>query len=324
MKVLASSTGWALALALAPVWTAPAALAQEAPADGGVPVYSSSHTFGPYNLAADTLSQAPAGGVPMTFPRPVWLIGYSTEIVDTEGVPLPPELHCHTMLQTPPPGAWALFPLDGRPFKGVFSDGYTMRMQLPVGFGLHLEPGEKLDMIPMFNNRESLPKDAAMKVQVDVVMPEDLPRELTPVYSTMLSVNKPHLYQVEPGRDLREREFKFPYSGVIRAMAVHIHPYGRWLELVDAGTGKTIWRAEGIFDDTGRLVEMPVYSNAEGVPFTPEDEFIIRAEYVNDTDEPQDAMAGLFIFFTTEDGTAPEPPSTDSLAAAQGGHDHGG
>ena len=115
-------------------------------------------------------------------------------------------------------------------------------------------------------------------------------------------VTDPFLYMVGPGRDVKEREYRFPYRGTIHAMGVHMHPYGRSFELINTSTGEQVWKAEGRIGADGKLFELPLYSSTEGYDFDTQDHFLLRAIYENPTDIEQDAMAGLFIFFSTPDG----------------------
>lgn len=271
----------------------------------GVKVYSSTQTFGPYDLDEERLQQMPAGFVPIQFEEPVWVIGYSTEMVDAEGEPLTNDLHCHTMLTAPIVDRWKDHQLNGRPFKGLYTDGFTRRIVLPEGFGLHIRGGEHLELQPMFNNRGDARVSAAMAITAHFVRADDLPAPLTPLYTTVAAVADPHLYMVAPGEDVREREFRIPYAGTIHAMGVHIHPYGREISLINKSRGETVWSAVGEVGADGQLIDMPFYSDPEGYPFSPEDRFAIRARYFNPTEVEQDAMAGLFIFFATEDGELP-------------------
>jgi hypothetical protein len=286
------------------LWIGLLLIASSAAADG-VKVFSSTQTFGPYDLDGQKLQQMPAGFVPIQFEEPVWVIGYSTEMVDAEGEALSNDLHCHTMLTTPIVERWKDKPLNGRPFKGLYTDGFTRRIVLPEGFGLFVAGGEHLELQPMFNNRDDGRVQAAMAITAHFVRADDLPEPLTPLFTTVAAVADPHLYMVPPGEDVREREFRLPYSGTIHAMGVHIHPYGREIELINKSRDEIVWQAVGEVGLDGRLINMPFYSSQEGYRFSPEDRFAIRARYFNPTDVEQDAMAGLFIFFSTDDGKLP-------------------
>ena len=271
-----------------------------------VKVYSSTQTFGPYDLDGEKLQQMPAGFVPIQFEEPVWIVGYSTEMVDAEGEQLSNDLHCHTILAAPIVERWQAHQLNGRPFRGLYTDGFTRRIVLPEGFGLFVPGGEHLELQPMFNNRDDARVAAGMAITAHFVRAGDLPEPLTPLYTTVAAVADPHLYMVAPGEDVREREFRIPYSGTIHAMGVHIHPYGREIALINKShDDEIVWSSVGEVGPDGQLINMPFYSSQQGYRFTPEDRFAIRARYFNPTEVEQDAMAGLFLFFATDDGKLP-------------------
>lgn len=274
----------------------------------GLKVYSSSMKFGPFDLETDSLQQLPGGIEPFGFEEPVWVIGYQSAIVDADGEPVDDELRCHTMLRTPVPDAWMGRPTNGIPFKGFFSDAYNLRLVLPEGFGIFVDVEEELEMAPMFNNRTDVPVVAGLEVTVYFVRDADLTEPLTPLYTTVASIVDPHMYMVPPGGDTRETRYRFPYSGVIRALGIHLHPYGRSLELINETRGETVWKGVGAVGENDRLTKMPFLSKPDGYAFSPDDTFVLRAVYDNPTSVDQDAMAGFFIFFSTENGEFPPPP----------------
>lgn len=268
-------------------------------------VYTAAQTYGPFSLASEQLQQMPAGIKPVRFEEATWLVGYSTEVIDGQGAAMPREMHCHTMMMTSMGTQGSHHEMNATPFKGVYSDGYTPAIKLPPGFGIFFDAGESLDLAPMFNNRANESIDASMRVEAHFVLDSELSQPLTPLYSTIQSVAAPHLYMVPPGEDVRELEISMPYDGTIHAMGVHIHPYGRAIELIESDSGKTVWKSVGEVGDDGRLLRMPFYSSVEGYTFKADQRFLLRATYDNVTDQEQDAMAGLFIFFSTPDGKAP-------------------
>lgn len=291
-------------------------------ASAGLKVYSSSMKFGPFDLEGDSLQQLPGGIEPFGFEEPVWVIGYQSSIVDSEGEPVDDELRCHTMLRTPVPSSWMGRPTNGIPFKGFFSDAYNKKLVLPQGFGIFVDVGEELDMAPMFNNRADVPVVAGLEVTVFFVRDADLEEPLVPLFTTVASIVDPHMYMVPPGGDVRESRYRFPYSGVIRALGIHLHPFGRSLELINETKAETVWKGVGVVGENGRLAQMPFLSKPEGYAFSPDDSFVLRAVYDNPTDVEQDAMAGFFIFFSTEDGEFPPAPQAQLSAEPHGTGPH--
>ncbi len=305
------------------LWLAPVA-AETEPGDRPA-IYTHTTTYGPYDLKADTLQQMPAGLVPLSFDEPVWVVGYSTEIT-SDGERPSRELHCHTVMMEW--DEWSHLPAIGQPFKGVFSDGYTRQVILPPGYGIYFDAGETIDLMPMFNNRQSDSFSAEMSVSVHFLRAAEAPPDIIPLYSTIIAIEDSRLYMVPPGISSREVRFQLPYYGEMHAIGVHIHPYGHQIEVLNETRGNQVWNAVGKRGDDGRLLEMPFLSTAEGYPFGPEDRFLLRATYDNSSDVEQDAMAGLFIFFSTEDGKMPVIEGADTGAASDhGGHgshaDHG-
>lgn len=276
-----------------------------APAEG-LKVYSSTLIFGPWELEQDRLRQMPAGYVPVQFEEPVWIVGYSTEIVDAKGEKLSNDLHCHTLLATPIVERWKGHALDGRPFEGLYTDPFTRRIVLPEGFGLFIAGGEHFELQPTFNNRSDRLVSAGMAITAHFVKADDLAEPLTPLFTTVAAVADLDLYTVAPGEDVREHDFRIPYAGTIHGMGVHLHAYGREIELINKSRkNETVWKSVGNVGADGQLIDMPFYSSSEGYRFSPDDRFALRARYFNPTDVEQDAMAGLFIFFATEDGKLP-------------------
>ena len=291
------------------------------PAESVLPVKQAVANFGPYDLLPATLEQMPAGIYKMSFPEPIWLVGYKTEIVDEQGNVLPKELHCHTMFKTVYMDEWVKH--HGRPFKGLFSDGGTSELHVPEGFGIYYDTGEPVEVIPMFNNRHKEVVRAGMRSTIDYIKAEELDEPLTPLYSMIQSVVKPHLYLVDPGEDVKERVFKFPFTGTIHMMGVHIHPYGRSMELINETRGESVWKSVAELTDEGTVDNMPVYSDTTGYPINMDDSYRIRAIYGNPTNVKQDAMAGLVVLFSTDDGKMPLPTTAgdpDVEHADHGGH----
>ena len=256
-----------------------------------------SHTYGPFDLKADTLQQAPPG-FGITPNDDLWLVGYGVEIVDESGNKLARELQCHTSLTPNMPDH-----LTHDAAIGIFSDGYTESMRIPPGFGLFFKAGEGISWHPMFNNRSPTPTSASLKVRIDIIRAHRLRHPLKSLETTLRTVQKPEVYYVKPGRDVRENTFELP-EGRIHAMGTHIHPYGVSIELTNLTRGEPVWKAVGITDADGNLVRMPVYASIEGYPVDAGDRFKLVVVYENTTKEPIDAMAGLFVLYS-EEGSSP-------------------
>jgi hypothetical protein len=252
------------------------------------------HTYGPFDLKANTLQLVPPR-MEISFPEDLWLVGYHTEIVDQRGRAMAKEFQCHTFLGTSLPKHHTHDQV-----VGLFSDGYTSDFRLPPGFGILMKAGEKVYWTPMFNNRNPDIESASMHITLDVIRARNARVPLQPLSTTFRTVGVPDLYYVNPGTDIRETAFTLPFAGRIHAMGTHIHPYGVSIEMINLTREETVWRAVGSRDAAGKLTRMPVYTNHEGYAVRAGDRFRLVARYENPTDHPVDAMAGVFILYVPE------------------------
>jgi hypothetical protein len=295
-------------------------------------VQTFSKVYGPYDLKPGGLMQMPTEEL-LTLDEPIWVIGYRTEIIDPQGRRLPDNLHCHTSFRTNFDDEWMAWSMakrkpDGVPFKGMYSDGHTTELDFPDGFGLFFDEGESLWLNPMFNNRDPVELDAAMRISWEYISAADVQQPLRPLYSWIQSVVYPHLYMVQPGRDVKRIDFRLPYEGRIQFMAVHVHPYGRTVELFNVTKGESVWKSVGSVKEDGQLQSMPTYRSEEGYPFTPDEAYRLEVTYENPTGTEQDAMGGIWVFFSTSDDRMPRPdmtgiPKPSAPAAPGHGHGHG-
>lgn len=242
-------------------------------------------------LEADVLAHhMPRAMMHFRFAEPVWVVAYETEMLDAQNR-APRENHlCHTFF-----GDQRVMQHESQEIRGVYSDAFTPVMKLPDGVGVPLAAEETLHWMPMFNNRGADPYRVRMKVRLSVIRERDLTKPLLALSSTLRSVQVPHIYFVEPGRDERGAEFQFPQNGKIHFMGTHLHPHGVSVELTERATGKRVWRGERLAGGTGR---MSTFSSAEGYPVKAGETYRVSAVYDNPTKAPVDAMAGLFILYS--------------------------
>ncbi len=225
--------------------------------------------------------------------EPVWIIGYRSEILDSQGRPPRENYLCHTFF-----GDQRVTQRQDQEVKGVYSDAFTPEVRLPDGFGTLLTPDESLHWMPMFNNRDEQPARVAMKTALVVIRAKDLKKPLTPLYSTLRSVQVPHLFFVPPGRHEKTTTFELPFDGRIHFLGTHVHPHGVSIELFNVSRQERVWKGSRRLDEQGRMAGMEVYSSAEGYPVRAGESYRITAVYDNPTKAPIDAMAGLFMLYT--------------------------
>jgi len=248
----------------------------------------------PVELDAGSLAHHSLGAMKqLRFAEPVWVIGYKTEIVDARGESPSENFLCHTFF-----GDQKVDQRQDREMKGIYSDAFTTELRLPEGFGLYYTPDDDLQWMPMFNNRGEHPVRVAMKVELTLIRAKDLKKPLRLLYSTLRSVQVPHLFFVEPGRDERQVTFEMPVDGRIHVLGTHIHPHAISIELYNVSRKQTVWKGTRGSGATSKW--MGVYSSAEGYPVRAGETYKVVSVYENPTTAPIDAMAGLFIFYSRE------------------------
>jgi len=187
---------------------------------------------------------------------------------------------------------------DDREMLALYSDAFTPEVRLPDGLGFRLAAGESLHWMPLFNNRQEEPVRIRMKAVISVIREKDRTKAMRPLYSTLRSVNTPHLFFVEPGRHEFQKSFQAPFNGRIHFIGTHIHPHGVSIELYDDTNTRLIWRSKRKLDPAGEMIGMDTFGSESGYAVKAGDVFRITAVYDNPTAAPIDAMAGLFISYS--------------------------
>jgi len=226
------------------------------------------------------------------FAEPVWVIAYHTEILDAAGQPPQENFLCHTFF-----GDQRVTQHEDWDMRGIYSDAFTPQVQVPEGFGIPLDPDDRLHWMPMFNNRSGNPARVEMKVRVTLIREKDLVKPLQRLYASLQTVQVPHLYFVPPGHDEKQVQFAIPFDGEIHFLGTHVHPYGVSIELFNVSRGERVWKGTRK-SDSGPSGAMEVFSSREGYPVSVGETYRVTAVYENPTQDPIDAMAGLFLLYS--------------------------
>ena len=227
------------------------------------------------------------------FGEPVWIIGYRTEVLDAKSAPPRENYLCHTFF-----GDQRVTQHDDSEMLALYTDAFTPEVRLPEGFGFRVAAGEPLHWMPLFNNRQEQPVRIRMRSVISVIREKDRSKALRSLYSTLRSVNTPHLFFVKPGRGEFEKSFEAPFDGRIHFIGTHIHPHGVYLELYDITHKRTVWRSTRRLDGAGQMIAMDTFESQPGYEVRAGDRFRVTAVYDNSTASPIDAMAGLFISYS--------------------------
>jgi hypothetical protein len=103
---------------------------------------------------------------------------------------------------------------------------------------------------------------------------------------------------VPPGRDEKQVTFEAPFEGAIHFLGTHIHPYGVSIELFNVSRGERVWKGKRKGEAPGPTGAMEVFSSKEGYAVHAGETYRVTAVYDNPTQDPIDAMAGLFLLYS--------------------------
>ena len=116
-------------------------------------------------------------------------------------------------------------------------------------------------------------------------------------------------FMVPPGRHVYRDEFRLGGDQKVHYMHAHLHLYGESVELVDEGTGESVFKSVATPNKglTG-IDNMTHFSSSASSPITLQKDhtYALVSTYHNTTDHDIDAMAMLYIYF--ENGSFHAPP----------------
>lgn len=108
-------------------------------------------------------------------------------------------------------------------------------------------------------------------------------------------------WMVPPGLQLTRKRYSGDFLGVdvtIHTAVVHLHNHGRYMRLTDLTRGEIVWQSDVVYEsDRAQIVEIPIYSSAEGFVMRKDHEYEVEVLYDNTTDHDVDAMAMLYLYF---------------------------
>jgi hypothetical protein len=294
-----SALGWAIS-ALTPLAQAdpPEILSQYAPA-GIASAYGTlsivRFSTGVVVLPPKVLAHLPTGMMrQLRFSENVWVLGYQTSISDQDGHALTENFICHTLFCD----QRAVQRQDQR-MRALYSDGFTRGFRLPDGYAVPFSRVDSVHFMPMFNNRTDQPKQVRMSIELLLIREKDLRKPLQPLYSTLRSVNIPHLYFVPPHRHEQEITFELPFAGRIHFIGTHIHPHAESISLFDVSRGQSVWFGK-TKSERGNGETMETYSSVEGYPVHPGEIFRLSSVYNNPTSSNIDAMSAVFVYYSED------------------------
>ncbi len=235
-------------------------------------------------------------------PFDVWIHGFDWTMTDGEGSPLPKAMLHHVNL-IQPNRREVFAPISRRLFAaGRETDGIS----LPSLVGMPIRAGSPIILVAMFANPTGKEyPEVVLRLRFPYSREgEGLigPLEVIPFYLDVAGAAGSKDFPVPPGETVRGWETEPAADGRILAIGGHLHDFGEYLLLRDDTEEETLWRAEPVENEEGRLVSIP--SELFILPWRAQIEsghrYRVEAAYRNPTAEPapdkgMGAIGGIFI-----------------------------
>ena len=110
---------------------------------------------------------------------------------------------------------------------------------------------------------------------------------------------------VAPGREVNRtpvsKLLALSYDAKVHYIAVHLHPFAQSLTLIDKTTNETVFasQAENFREKIG-LKKVDYFASPEGLTIYKDHDYELVSVYENTTDEPQDSMAVMYMYFADQ------------------------
>jgi hypothetical protein len=124
---------------------------------------------------------------------------------------------------------------------------------------------------------------------------------------------------VKPGREINRTRattmMALPFDTTLHYIAVHMHPFAESLELRDATADRSLFKSnvQNLAGEIG-LAHVDYFSSEEGIPVYKDHEYELVSVYNNTTEQNQDSMAVMYVYFLDQEYRGPDPTLADIQA----------
>ncbi|MBV9108314.1 MAG: hypothetical protein JO306_02780 [Gemmatimonadetes bacterium] len=236
-----------------------------------------------------------------TVPVGGWLHGYSVELVDAAGRPVPQQLLHHLIVLVP--NRRGLF--NASMLRLVAAGHETPVVKLPSVVGYRIHAGDRLVLAGMLHN-ESATAYRGVRVRVHMPLKREggliRPMSIFPFSMDVMPTGTQRAFDLPPGRSEKSWEGRPAVDGRIIGVGGHLHRYGVSLTLTDVTAGKVLWEGVPVRDSTGEIVSLPTHTFrlGLGVGIRADHVYRLTAVYDNPTrhtivDGGMGAAGGAFV-----------------------------
>lgn len=223
---------------------------------------------------------------------------------DAEGNPLPGELLHHVAIGERSRADFLCTEHPHRmPHLILAAGGEMTQVDMPEGFGIHVERGTKLVAMGMFapSARGSI-ENARFVARMDFSSARsgDALQPIVPVWIDVLASCPEDGYPIgQDGRDMKTREFSFPFAGELHLAGGHMHDGGRSLVITRVSDGRVLASFEPKYDGD-RIAAIPLVHFTPAVRVEPGERYRLQAIYAARPSHGGRAM-GIVVAFVAPD-----------------------
>ena len=191
-----------------------------------------------------------------TWPVQGWFRGFSFELHDAQGRPVPQSVMHHMIMVN-----FSRRQLVYNAFERILGAGTeTSAASVPKTIGVPMDPGMDLGMYIAWHNSTGHDlKGVVLTLRMQYTPANQYPRPVNalPIYMDVnLTVGGTNMFDVPPGRSEKAHEFTLPISGRLLGVGGHMHDYGVEVRLEDVATGKVLTRVTATKDSTGHTLKV--------------------------------------------------------------------
>lgn len=228
-----------------------------------------------------------------------WLRGYTVELIDSTGKPVPQNVVHHVNVIVP--DKRELFsPIM---LRLAAAGGETSPVGLPWFIGYPIRADDSVLVSAMLHNPSAVSYGG---VRLRVRMP--LTRRhivgamaIFPFYMDVMPPAGSHSFDLPVGRTERYWEGSPAVNGRILGVSGHVHKYGQLLRLEDRTSHKVLWEGQPEVDSTGEITSIPIkrFVKTLGVGVRTDHVYRLTVVYDNPTGKPivdggMGALGGVF------------------------------
>lgn len=271
----------------------------------------------------------------LTSPFTGWVHGYSWDLVDAAGQPVPEEVLHHFKLTAP--NRRELFNAQMLRIAGAGSE--TEPVSLPKQVGYRIHRGDPLLLTAMVHNPGGVELHGVrLRVHLRYSPPGEWrnPESAYPFFTQITEPGAASSFDLPAGRSEHRLTITPAVSGRLLGLGGHLHRYGIELRLEDAATAALIWRTVSERDSTGDVSRVPseLLVHRGGIPLEGGHAYRFVAVYDNPTGEVIEdggmaTLGGLFLADADWPEADPSDPvyrwdlARETAGTAAVSHDHG-